>query len=81
MSLLANSFPYLLCLSHILSLKRQTTDDKVYFCKIKKSLVMSYTVKNIRGFNGKITGNQLPVHFPLFFTGAHEHFQESGTER
>ena len=30
--------------------------------------------------NGKITGNQLPVNFPLFFTGAGKHFQESGTE-
>ena len=26
--------------------------------------------KNIRRFYGKITGNQLPVHFPLVFTGA-----------
>ena len=25
-----------------------------------------YTAKNIRTFYGKITGNQLPVHFPLF---------------
>ena len=40
----------------------------------------SYTVKNIRRFYGKINGNQLPVHFPLFFTGALKHFQESGTE-
>ena len=24
------------------------------------------TVKNIRRFYGKITGNQLPVHFPFF---------------
>ena len=39
-----------------------------------------YTL-NIRRFYGKITGNQLPVHFPLFFTGARKHFQESGTER
>ena len=39
------------------------------------------TVKNIRRFYGKIAGNQLPVHFPLFFTGARKHFQESGTER
>ena len=39
------------------------------------------TVKNIHRFHGKITGNQLPVHFPLFFTGARKHFQESGTER
>ena len=37
--------------------------------------------KNIFRFYGKITGNQLPVHFPLFFTGARKHFQESGTER
>ena len=37
--------------------------------------------KNIRRFYGKITGNQLPVHFPLFFTGARKHFQESGEER
>ena len=40
-----------------------------------------FTVKNIRRFYGKITGNQLPVHFPLFLTGARKHFQESGTER
>ena len=39
------------------------------------------TLKNIRRFYGKVTGNQLPVHFPLFFTGARKHFQESGTER
>ena len=39
------------------------------------------TVKNIRRFYDKITGNQLPVHFPLFFTGARKRFQESGTER
>ena len=25
-----------------------------------------YTVKNIRRFYGKISGNLLPVHFPLF---------------
>ena len=37
--------------------------------------------KNIRRFYGKIAGNQLPVHFPLFFTGVRKHFQESGTER
>ena len=37
--------------------------------------------KNIRRFYGKITGNQLPVHFPLCFTGIRKHFQESGTER
>ena len=36
-----------------------------------------YTVKSIRRFYGKITGNQLPVHFPLLFTGARKHFQES----
>ena len=40
-----------------------------------------YTIKNICRFYGKITGNQLPVHFPLLFTGARKHFQESGTER
>ena len=38
------------------------------------------TVKNIRRFYDKITGNQLPVHFPLFFTGACKHFLESDTE-
>ena len=37
--------------------------------------------KNIRRFYGKISGNQLSVHFPLFFAGARKHFQESGTER
>ena len=30
--------------------------------------------KNVRIFYGKITGNRLPVHFPLFFTGAQETF-------
>ena len=30
-------------------------------------LTQCYIVKNIRRFYGKITGNQLPVHFPLFF--------------
>ena len=39
-----------------------------------------YTAKNFRRVYGKITGNQLPVHFP-FFTGARKQFQESGTER
>ena len=38
-----------------------------------------YTEKSICGPYGKITGNQLPVYFPLFFTGARKHFQESGT--
>ena len=37
--------------------------------------------KTARRFYGKITGNQLPVHFPLLFTGTRKHFQESGTER
>ena len=37
--------------------------------------------KNVRRFYGKITGNQLPVRFPLLFTGTRKHFQESGTER
>ena len=41
-----------------------------------------YTVKKIRRFYGKITGNQLPVHFPLYFTDARKRFhQESGKER
>ena len=39
----------------------------------------AYTAKNIRRFYGKITGNQLPVYFPLFFQGARKHFQEPGT--
>ena len=26
-----------------------------------------YTVENIRRYYGKITGNQLPVHFPFFY--------------
>ena len=33
-------------------------------------------VKIFRRFYGNITGNQLPVHFPLFFTGARKHLQE-----
>ena len=28
-----------------------------------------HTVKNIRRMHGKISGNQLPGHVPLFFTG------------
>ena len=36
-----------------------------------------YTAKNTRRFYGKITGNQLQVHFPLFFTDARKSF--SGT--
>ena len=40
-----------------------------------------HTAKFIRRFYGKITCNQLPVHFPLFFTGARKHFQQSDTER
>ena len=35
------------------------------------------TLQINRRFYGKITGNQLPIHFPLFFTSAHNHF--SGT--
>ena len=40
-----------------------------------------YTIKKIRRFYGRITGNQMPVRFPLFFTGARKHFQESGIGR
>ena len=55
---------------------------EVWFqCPEAVDIQISFTVKNIRRFYGKITGNQLPVHFPLFFTGAREHFQESGKER
>ena len=44
---------------------------------------ITYTAKMSvdRRFYGKITGNQLPVHFPFFLTGARKHFQESGTVR
>lgn len=35
-----------------------------------KPLEFMCTVKNISRFNSKITDNQLPVHFSLFFTGA-----------
>ena len=45
------------------------------------SLGHMFTVKNFRRFYGKMTGNQLPVYFALFFTGARKHFQKSGTER
>ena len=45
------------------------------------SALADYTVKNIRRFYGKITGNQPSVHFPVFFTGARKHFQESSIER
>ena len=49
---------------------------------IKTSLIpTTCTAINFRRSYGKITDNQLQVHFPLFFTGAREHFQESGTER
>ena len=27
---------------------------------------LPFTAKNIRRFDGKVTGKQLPVHFPLF---------------
>ena len=40
-----------------------------------------FTAKNIRRFYGKITGNQLPVHFPFFLTGARKYFQESGSKK
>ena len=56
----------------------------LYYQCLHRSLCQQcfhHTVKNFRRFYGKITGNQLPVHFPLFFTGARKHFQESGTER
>ena len=36
-----------------------------FLCLLQESS-LSYTVKNIRRFYGKITGNQLPVYFPLF---------------
>ena len=58
------------------------TYDEVNF--ITLYFAMKYMhCKNIRRFCGKITCNQLPVFFPLFFffTGARKHFQESGTER
>ena len=32
-----------------------------------------YTAKNIRRFYGKITGNQLPVHFQLFLQAPEMH--------
>ena len=55
---------------------------KDFSCKIKTILFgientfNAYATKNIRRCYGKITGNQLPVHFPLFFTCARKHFQE-----
>ena len=39
------------------------------------------TLQKIRRFYGKVIGNQLPVHFTLFFTAARKYFQESGTVR
>ena len=47
-------------------------------------ILLQPTAKNIGRFYGKITGNQLPVHFScffffFFFTGARKHFQEAGT--
>ena len=36
--------------------------DRIFYV----NLFSTYTVKNFRKFYGKITGNQLPVHFPLF---------------
>ena len=35
-----------------------------------KNPSLPYAIKIFRRFYGNITGNQLPVHFPLFFMGA-----------
>ena len=40
--------------------------DGIRHGKTEKVLPSSCTAKNIRRFYGKITGNQLPVHFSLF---------------
>ena len=45
--------------------------DKVFFfilrvAHVKLSRLNPLQCKNIRRFYGKITGNQLPIHFPLF---------------
>ena len=42
---------------------------------------VSLHCKNIRRFYGKITGNQLSVHFPLFLQASVKHLQESDTVR
>ena len=60
----------------IASRTRLFADDCIVYRQIK-----DHNVKHLRRFYGQITGNQLPVHFLLFFTGARKHFQESGTER
>ena len=40
-----------------------------YYQKLLCSgIQLPYTAKNIRRFYGKITGNQLPVHFPFPFS-------------
>ena len=58
-----------------------TCNNSYYKGKDKLLIPVETTLQNIRRFYGKITGNQLPVHFPSFFTGARKHFQESGTVR
>ena len=50
-------------------------------CHGAEFLLTAHCKKISVDFTEKITGNQLPVHFPLFFTGARKHFQESDTER
>ena len=45
------------------------------FCGFQMPINTKIHCKNIRRFYGKITGDQLPVHFPLFFTDARKHFQ------
>ena len=48
--------------AHIITGHEQTQNESV-MCRL---LIFSIcSLKNIRRFYGKITGNQLPVHFPL----------------
>ena len=60
---------------------KDSLSENLYYVRLYLKLTLPYTAKNIRRFYGKITDNQLPVHFPLFFTGARKHFQEPGTVR
>ena len=47
----------------------ENTKINSHHVKVTARNAKLYTAKNIRRFYGKITGNQLPVHFPLFFYG------------
>ena len=68
-------------IAHSLLLPPARRPDMIEMKPSRSSIHEPHCKKNIRRFYGKITGNKLSVHFPLFFTHARKHFQESGTER